>query len=122
MFRVLNRPGFGRASGTPRPAEVKMLAAFACALLLGCAVPTLLRAQDAGCEVGNQASSCDASRLTCVSECRARHFSIDPQRGACVLACGDTASACTNRVLQACRSKRDGPAEKDRVETRRRQL
>lgn len=53
-------------------------------LALDAAEPTYTAAQ----------AVCEAKRLSCVAECRARHFAIDPKRDACIANCMAEANRC----------------------------
>jgi hypothetical protein len=39
-------------------------------------------------------TGCEAKRRSCIAECRARHFSIDPKRDACIANCMAQANRC----------------------------
>lgn len=39
-------------------------------------------------------SRCEMRRQACVSECYARHFTIDPQRGKCIASCSVEEDKC----------------------------
>ena len=39
-------------------------------------------------------TGCEAKRRSCVAECRARHFAVDPRRDACIASCMAEASRC----------------------------
>ena len=39
-------------------------------------------------------AACEARRQSCVAECRARHFGVDPRRAACTANCSAEADRC----------------------------
>ena len=68
----------GRSAGLPR-----LFASAALALVA--AEPTRAAAQTA----------CEAKRRSCIAECRAQYFSVDPKRNACIAKCVAEADRCT---------------------------
>jgi hypothetical protein len=57
----------------------------------------------AGC-IANHA--CDRKRDSCVAECRARLFAIDPKRAECISQCSKTATLCGQTASRSCRADR----------------
>jgi hypothetical protein len=39
-------------------------------------------------------AACETRRLSCIAECRAQYFSIDPKRDACIARCVADAGKC----------------------------
>jgi hypothetical protein len=50
------------------------------------------------------AAACEGRHDSCVAECRARLFSIDPKRAACIADCGSKAAECVQAANSACRA------------------
>lgn len=74
-------------------------------LVVGCLAPGTGRAQSPGrCDACVDAANCGPARETCVAECRARLFSIDPRRAECTTGCGNTAIQCARSAEAACRA------------------
>lgn len=74
-------------------------------LLAACLAPDLARAQPASnCEPCIAANGCNATHESCVAECRARLFSIDPRRADCLKQCSSTAAICAQSVESFCRA------------------
>lgn len=48
---------------------------------------------------------CDSAQQTCVAECRAQFFEIDPRRSQCIDRCSATGSQCTRQAKNTCRSQ-----------------
>jgi hypothetical protein len=46
---------------------------------------------------------CDEKREQCVSECRARMFSIDPRRSVCLETCAEEVTTCARSVEAFCK-------------------
>jgi hypothetical protein len=66
-------------------------------LALGlCAAPYLAQAQF------SRSSGCDEKGEQCVSECRARMFTIDPRRSICLHNCSQELTACTQSKEDFC--------------------
>src|SRR4051794_5478277 len=62
-----------------------LLRLFASATLaMGVALPAQTAAQ----------TGCEAKRRSCVAECRAQYFTVDPKRNACIAKCEAEASRC----------------------------
>jgi hypothetical protein len=49
-------------------------------------------------------AGCDEKREQCVSECRARMFSIDPRRSVCLKICADEVTACAHSAEAFCKA------------------
>jgi hypothetical protein len=74
--------------------------------LVGWLSPAVAMAQaQAGCAACVSAASCDGKEDSCVAECRARLFSIDPKRPACIADCSNKSSQCVQAANTACRSR-----------------
>ena len=74
-------------------------------VVLACLAPALPRAQPASdCDACIAAPGCTATHESCVAECRARLFSIDPRRSDCVASCSNTATVCVQSVEKFCRA------------------
>src|SRR5262245_45655355 len=50
--------------------------------------------QRSGCSACVSAAACDGKHDSCVAECRARLFSIDPKRATCIAECESKATQC----------------------------
>ena len=61
------------------------------------------RAQGLDCEVCAGQSACGSKHKSCVAECRARLFSIDPRRASCISICVEAATVCAQSVENRCR-------------------
>lgn len=42
-------------------------------------------------------TECESKRRSCIAECRAQYFSIDPKRDACIAACVAEANKCVRK-------------------------
>lgn len=42
-------------------------------------------------------TECEAKRRSCIAECRAQYFSVDPKRDACIAACVAEANRCVRK-------------------------
>jgi hypothetical protein len=74
--------------------------------LVGCMSPHLVDAQTAGdCVACADAAACDAKHASCIAECRARYFSIDPKRPECLTNCKKNLVKCTGIAGADCRSR-----------------
>ena len=62
--------------------------------------------QNLDCRSCARQSDCGLKRDACISECRARIFSIDPRRTGCINTCDDAATACMHSVENYCQSGR----------------
>jgi len=58
-----------------------------------------------GCTACVSAAACDGKEDSCVAECRARLFSIDPKRAACITDCSSKSSQCVQAANTACRTR-----------------
>jgi hypothetical protein len=73
---------------------------------VGCMLPHLVAAQTAGrCAACVGAAECDRKHVSCVEECRARYFSIDPKRSECLTECTNISAKCTTIAGTDCRSR-----------------
>jgi hypothetical protein len=81
--------------------------AAAVILTLACGLfPCLTTAQPASsCAGCVSAAGCDDKRASCVAECRARIFSIDPRRAECVTDCSNKAGQCSRLAVNGCLAK-----------------
>ena len=69
-----------------------LLRLFAAATLaLVAAEPTYAAAQ----------TGCEAKRRSCIAECRAQHFAVDPKRNACIASCVAEANRCMREQARA---------------------
>jgi len=77
-------------------------------LILGaCFPPSLASAQTADrCNTCIVSYGCDNTRASCVAECRARLFSVDPKRSECIEACARKASECTRTADTSCKTQK----------------
>jgi hypothetical protein len=50
-------------------------------------------------------AACETKHDSCVAECRARLFSIDPKRAACISACSSRSAQCSLAASGACRAR-----------------
>lgn len=83
-----------------------MKAAALILTLAGCLAPCLASAQSANdCAACVSAAACDTRQDSCVAECRARLFDIDPRRNDCLAACATKASQCSQSARTACRAQ-----------------
>ena len=74
--------------------------------LVGTMAPCLVAAQTAGsCAACVGAAGCDNRQVSCVTECRARYFSIDPKRAACITQCTNTLNKCAQLTINECRTQ-----------------
>ena len=65
--------------------------------------------QDTDCVDCARQSQCAAKHGTCVAECRARIFGIDPRRTSCISVCDSAVTECTRSVENVCWSTRRCP-------------
>ncbi len=65
-------------------------------LALAAAEPTHVAAQ----------TGCEAKRRSCIAECRAQYFAVDPKRNACIANCVAEADRCTREQARAGASRR----------------
>jgi len=81
-------------------------AAIIALLLAGGLWPLVGSAQstDGACETCVAAAGCDTTHETCVAECRARLFNVDPRRADCIAACSTADVQCTRGAESACRA------------------
>jgi hypothetical protein len=72
---------------------------------IGAAWPSLAMAQltdvCAACIAG---ALCDSDARSCVAECRARTFVVDPKRSACVTHCSTTQTQCGLTAAAGCKA------------------
>jgi len=81
-------------------------AALLLAALAACLAPHPVTAQSApGCTACIAGADCDGKRDSCAAECRARLFSIDPRRAACITDCSARATQCARAADIACRAR-----------------
>jgi hypothetical protein len=74
--------------------------------LVGMMAPCLSAAQTASsCSACVIAAGCDNMQVSCVTECRARYFSIDPKRTACITQCTNNSDRCTKLTINECRTQ-----------------
>jgi hypothetical protein len=74
--------------------------------LAGCMVPRCVAAQAAGgCAACVGAAACDTKQASCVQQCRARYFNVDPRRSDCIAHCEAVSSQCTQVAGSACRTQ-----------------
>ena len=74
--------------------------------LVGCLLPSVSGAQfTADCAACIRIASCDDKRQSCVAECRAPYFMIDPKRETCFSACSAGAIACIRQAETMCRTR-----------------
>jgi len=85
------------------PAPSVKTAALFLALFL---TPCVAAAQARGaCDACMSGAGCDSQRASCIAECRARLFSIDPRRAECISACTSKAAQCNQSAVATCRSR-----------------
>lgn len=77
-------------------------------LTVGLALPASLgSAQPAvRCDTCVVSNGCESTRTSCIAECRARLFSVDPNRSECLDACARKAIACTRTADTSCKSQK----------------
>jgi hypothetical protein len=94
-----------RGTGVPQAlnAAVKALV-FALLLVAGTGLGATRAQQLNNCSTCTEASGCDEANTSCVAECRARLFTIDPRRSNCISTCSGIASACTKSVQSFCQA------------------
>ena len=92
-------------------ARLAARATFVAALVaLGVAAAWPLPAQSQqACTACVAATGCEARRDSCIAECRARLFSIDPKRNACVAGCSTSATQCARTAEATCRTRGQCP-------------
>jgi hypothetical protein len=56
------------------------------------------------CAACVNAAACDRKHDSCVAECRARLFGIDPKRATCIADCEGQATQCIQAANSACRA------------------
>jgi len=72
--------------------------------LVGCMSPYLVDAQTTGdCAACADAAACDTKHASCIAECKARYFSIDPKRSECLTNCAKASVKCTRIAGADCR-------------------
>jgi hypothetical protein len=72
------------------------------AILLALAMSPQLATAQSTCTACVGAADCGDKHETCVAECRARFFVIDPNRDGCVAGCATKASQCSRVAINAC--------------------
>jgi len=65
--------------------------------------------QRSGCAACVSAAACDGKHDSCVAECRARLFSIDPKRATCIAECESKATQCLQAANSDCRAASSCP-------------
>jgi hypothetical protein len=77
-------------------------------LILGTCIPlSLASAQPAArCETCVVSYGCENTRASCIAECRARLFSVDPKRSECIEACARKAAECTRTADTSCKTQK----------------
>jgi hypothetical protein len=58
-----------------------------------------------GCTQCVTAYGCESKRETCIAECRARLFAIDPKRSECLVGCDRKVIQCAQSADSSCRTK-----------------
>jgi hypothetical protein len=71
----------------------------ACVLGLVASATLALVAVDLAREVAQ--TGCETKRRSCIAECRAQHFAIDPKRSACIASCVAEADRCRREQARA---------------------
>lgn len=75
-------------------------------LLAAGVLPSQSIAQTASsCAACVGAAACETRHGSCASECRARYFSIDPKRAACVADCTTGSAKCMQITTNECRTR-----------------
>jgi hypothetical protein len=75
-------------------------------LLIACVTSVMAEAQPmGGCASCVALAGCMTASETCVAECRARLFNIDPRRSECVTSCSSKATLCTSAAERICREQ-----------------
>jgi hypothetical protein len=46
-------------------------------------------------------TGCETKRRSCIAECRAQHFNVDPKRNACIANCESEANRCRREQARA---------------------
>jgi hypothetical protein len=46
-------------------------------------------------------TGCETKRRSCIAECRAQHFAVDPKRNACIASCVAEADRCRREQARA---------------------
>jgi hypothetical protein len=79
-----------------------------CLLILSIIIPSSLgSAQPAAkCETCVVSYGCENTRASCIAECRARLFSVDPKRSECIDACARKAVECTRTADTSCKTQK----------------
>ena len=62
-----------------------------------------------GCAACVNAAACNGKHDSCVAECRARLFSIDPKRATCIADCESKATRCVQAANSDCRAASSCP-------------
>jgi hypothetical protein len=74
--------------------------------LVGCLWSSLVAAQPANlCDACIAGAGCDGSHQSCVVECRAHYFEIDPRRSQCIEHCSTAAAQCSRTAGMTCRTQ-----------------
>jgi hypothetical protein len=81
-------------------------AAITILALFGCMAPCVLAAQTAAsCAACIGAADCNDKHNSCITECRAQYFSIDPKRTTCITQCETTSVKCAQVAGSDCRAQ-----------------
>jgi hypothetical protein len=84
------------------PRTVKTAALFLALCLTPCAA---LAQPPLTCDACVSNAACDEQRTSCIAECRARLFSIDPRRADCINTCSSKARLCSQSAVATCRTR-----------------